>query len=273
MKRPTYILIAVAALLGIGLAMTFVLPPREIQRPPADAVRLPDASSPEIISRVPEFTFPELPAIPEPPPPRIFTLQERIDEIGPAARNRLADRFKAAGVRWPPAEAAFVAIKDQGMLDLYARSLGARWKLVHRYPVLRASGVSGPKLRFGDQQVPEGIYRIEYLNPNSRFHVSLKLDYPNAFDREMGAKDGRTDLGGDIMIHGKAASVGCLAMGDEASEELFVLAATINIKNVTAIIMPTDFRKSAPAAAKDGPSWLPKLYAEIDREIKLFPAP
>jgi hypothetical protein len=38
-------------------------------------------------------------------------------------------------------------------------------------------------------------------------------------------KDGRKNLGSNIMIHGKNCSVGCLAMGDEAAEELFVLAA------------------------------------------------
>jgi hypothetical protein len=206
------------------------------------------------------------------PPAKIYTLQERLDEIGPAARNRLVRKFQAANVQWPPAEATFVALKDQRIIELYARSLARPWRLVHRYPVLKASGVAGPKLRYGDYQVPEGIYRIEYLNPNSRFHVSLKLDYPNAFDREMGAKDGRDNLGGDIMIHGKAASVGCLAVGDEAAEELFVLAATIDIKNVTAIVAPTDFRAVPPGKVESGPPWLPRLYADIDRALKNFKA-
>ena len=206
------------------------------------------------------------------PPAKIYTLQERLDEIGPAARNRLAAKFQAANVPWPPAEATFVALKDSRVVEVYARALSKPWTLVHRYPVLKASGVAGPKLRYGDYQVPEGIYKIEYLNPNSRFHVSMKLDYPNAFDRAMGAKDGRENLGGDIMIHGKAASVGCLAMGDEAAEELFVLAATIDIKNVTAIVAPFDFRKVKFLSDKNGLPWLPQLYADIDRALKPFKA-
>ena len=50
-------------------------------------------------------------------------------------------------------------------------------------PVLGASGGLGPKLREGDRQVPEGVYSIVYLNPNSVAHLSLALGYPNAFDR------------------------------------------------------------------------------------------
>jgi murein L,D-transpeptidase YafK len=62
--------------------------------------------------------------------------------------------------------------------------------LIHRYPLLAASGVAGPKLRQGDKQVPEGVYGISFLNPNSRYDVSLRVNYPNAFDRQMAAKDG-----------------------------------------------------------------------------------
>lgn len=197
-------------------------------------------------------------------PARTYTLKERIDEIGPAARARLAGKFQTAGMDWPPAEVVLVALKDQDILELYARKLGSPWKLVHRFPVLKASGTLGPKLRQGDKQVPEGIYRVTALNPNSLFHVSLRLDYPNAFDQQMGAKDGRKELGGDIMIHGKAASVGCLAMGDEAAEELFVLAHTIGLQKMKVIIAPTDLRRGeAPKSTPGSPPWLPDLYRQI----------
>ena len=91
-------------------------------------------------------------------------------------------------------------------------------------------GASGPKIQRGDKQVPEGVYGISYLNPNSAYHLSLGVNYPNAFDREMAAKDGRKNLGGDIMIHGKNVSSGCLAVGDEPAEELFVLAAEVGTR-------------------------------------------
>jgi hypothetical protein len=109
------------------------------------------------------------------------------------------------------------------VLELWTEDTAAR--LVHRYPVLAASGALGPKLRQGDLQVPEGVYRVLWLNPNSSYHLSMKLDYPNAFDREHARRDRRTDLGGDIFVHGRAVSIGCVALGDPAIEELFVLAA------------------------------------------------
>jgi len=68
------------------------------------------------------------------------------------------------------------------------------------YRITAASGTAGPKLREGDRQVPEGIYRIVGLNPNSRYHLSMKLDYPNAFDRHQAARDGRARPGSDIFI-------------------------------------------------------------------------
>jgi hypothetical protein len=43
------------------------------------------------------------------------------------------------------------------------------------------------------------------------------------------------------MIHGDARSRGCLAMGDPASEDLFVLAALTGIENVKVILTPVDF--------------------------------
>jgi hypothetical protein len=38
------------------------------------------------------------------------------------------------------------------------------------------------------------------------------------------------------MIHGKDGSVGCLAMGDPAIEELFVLADRVGIANVEVVL-------------------------------------
>jgi hypothetical protein len=193
---------------------------------------------------------------------RPYTLTQRLREIGPSAQERLHEKFVAAKAPWRPAELALVAIKDEKVLELYAKPPSGSWTFIHRYPVLAASGVTGPKLRRGDKQVPEGVYGISFLNPNSRYHVALRVNYPNAFDRRMGSKDGRTDLGGDIMIHGKAASVGCLAIGDAAAEELFVLAAE------------TDFRKNPVPEPQDGqPRWLPALYTEVAAAMAPYKAP
>jgi murein L,D-transpeptidase YafK len=144
--------------------------------------------------------------------------------------------------------------------------------LIKTYPVLAASGAAGPKLREGDNQVPEGLYRISLLNPNSRFHLSLRVNYPNEFDRNMAALDGRTRLGGDIMIHGNAVSIGCLAIGDEGAEDLFVLAARTRLEHLNVIIAPLDLRRrKAPAKNEKTPRWVEQLYGNIRDEINNYP--
>jgi hypothetical protein len=90
----------------------------------------------------------------------------------------------------------------------------------------------------------------------------------------MAMKDGRKNLGGDIMIHGKKASIGCLAIGDEAAEEMFVLAAHIGLPQIKLIIAPTDFRKNGVPAVEPGqPEWLPKLYTQVASAMSEFKAP
>jgi len=110
------------------------------------------------------------------------------------------------------------------------------------------------------------------LNPNSRYHLSLRIGYPNEFDRAQAAREGRTKLGGDIMIHGGAVSIGCLAMGDEAVEDLFVLAADAGIKNITVILAPVDFRAGNPLSESAKlPEWTGPLYQEITTRLAALP--
>lgn len=200
------------------------------------------------------------------------TVADRLAEYGPAARARMKPAFQKAKVAYPPARLVLVGIKDEGMLEVYAAPKGGALRFVRSYPILAASGGPGPKLREGDGQVPEGLYRIESLNPNSLYHLSLRVNYPNDFDRAMAKRDRRTNLGGDIMIHGGMASIGCLAMGDPASEELFVLAADAGLPNITLILTSTDFRKpNATATMQDAPAWLNELYTRIRIELKQVP--
>ena len=106
------------------------------------------------------------------------------------------------------------------------------------------------------------------MNPNSRYHLSLRVDYPNAHDRAKAAVDGRTKLGGDIMIHCRAWSDGCFAMGDPAAEDLFVLAAETGLAHVSVILSPVDFRvRELPDKRPNVPAWTTELYALIGQEL------
>jgi hypothetical protein len=201
------------------------------------------------------------------------TVKDRLAEFGGAARQRLAPHFTKAGVAYPPKNLAFVILKSEKRFELHG-SDGNQMRFIRAYPVLAASGQLGPKLREGDRQVPEGIYEIESLNPNSAYHVSLRLNYPNSFDRAQAAKDGRTNLGGDIMIHGKSVSIGCIAPGDEAAEDMFTLAADVGIGNVSVIISPTDFRTHSNFPTPgDCPIWAMDLWLEIAGRLVALPAP
>ena len=192
------------------------------------------------------------------------------------AETRLAPYFAGSGIAYPPAAAALVALKEEGRLELWADA-GDRWHFIRSYLIRRTSGHLGPKLREGDRQVPEGVYRISALNPNSRYHLSMRLDYPNDFDRARAAEEHRTDLGGDIMIHGNRVSIGCLPIGDVAIEELFALAAHVGAANLRVVVSPRDFRRAdlaaATAQAADGPPWLGALYASIAAALAEFPLP
>jgi L,D-transpeptidase catalytic domain len=201
------------------------------------------------------------------------TVADRLHEFGHAARERLAPSFVRAGVAYPPSAVKLVGLKREGVLDVYARDARGPWRFVRSYPVQAASGSEGPKLRQGDGQVPEGLYRVELLNPNSRFHVSLRVSYPNTFDRRMAHADGRSDLGGDIMIHGNRVSIGCLAMGDPAAEELFTLAADVGLEQVAVILAPADLRTRLPPVSATLPTWTDRLYRDIGAALAELPKP
>ncbi len=200
------------------------------------------------------------------------TVEDRVKEYGAIARARLHPKFAAAKVSYPPDKLVLLGIKDEERLEIYAADQGKELRFIADYKILRASGNPGPKLREGDLQVPEGIYPIELLNPNSRFHLSLRIGYPNKFDREQAAREQRTNLGGDIMIHGSSVSIGCLAMGDEAAEDFFILAADTGIKNITVLLTPVDFRKGKPAP-QGQPEWTASLYQTLSTELKKLPLP
>lgn len=97
--------------------------------------------------------------------------------------------------------------------------------LVHEYGICTSSGVLGPKRRFGDAQVPEGFYELDWFNPQSNFFLSMHINYPNASDRILGY---RQNLGGDIFLHGNCASIGCISMTDDGIKEVYWLAVLVH---------------------------------------------
>ena len=202
---------------------------------------------------------------------RAATIDDRVGQYEARVQTRLAPLFKAKSIPYPPAKFTLLALKEEKKLELHVLGTNGHYQLMNTYPILAASGTAGPKLKEGDLQVPEGFYAIESLNPNSRYHLSLRVNYPNAEDKRHAKEEGRTHLGGDIMIHGKALSIGCIAVGDPAAEELFILAAKTGIKNIHVLISPVDFRtrplKDIPLKT---PAWIKPLYERIQAEMNIY---
>ncbi|MEM6619370.1 MAG: L,D-transpeptidase family protein [Pseudomonadota bacterium] len=111
-----------------------------------------------------------------------------------------------------------------------------RMWLFHNQTVLKEYKVElgfapvGHKQFEGDGRTPEGLYYIDRRNPNSRFHLSLGISYPNAADRAYARERGKSP-GGDIFIHGgpdlrkwfgkKDWTWGCIAVKDREMETIY----------------------------------------------------
>lgn len=190
---------------------------------------------------------------------RKATVAGRVAEIA-AKRPDLKSIADAAG-----GKLRILVFKSERMVELESPG----WSEPRKYPMTGFSGRLGPKLKEGDGQIPEGVYGIEYLNPNSLFHLSLKVSYPNADDKSRAKGDGRTDLGGDIMIHGGSATVGCIPVGDDAVEEIFYIASAVGIKNISVVIAPYDMRRGRnPELERSSLEWYPDLCREIGTALE-----
>jgi murein L,D-transpeptidase YafK len=99
----------------------------------------------------------------------------------------------------------------------------------------------------------------------------MMINYPNNFDKQKGYQDGRKKLGNNIFIHGNKLSVGCLAIGDIAIDQLFTLARRVGLSHIQLVIAPNDMRKGKARTANFAqPRWLPELYSQINQALKPF---
>lgn len=112
--------------------------------------------------------------------------------------------------------------KETKELELWVQKKDCKkFVLFKTYPICTyGSQGLGPKLKEGDNMAPEGFYFVpkSKLNPNSTYHLSFNLSYPNKYD------EAHKRTGSALMVHGGCASVGCYAMTDPAIEEIYSLA-------------------------------------------------
>ena len=139
--------------------------------------------------------------------------------------DTLAKQFENAQLSWPPKSLYIRSFKYDRQLEIWVKdNLQQPYKLFKTYKICMQSGTTGPKRMEGDYQVPEGFYHINDFNPNSSYHLSLGLNYPNASDRILSDS---LRPGSAIYIHGNCVSVGCIAISDEPIEELYTMASAV----------------------------------------------
>jgi murein L,D-transpeptidase YafK len=143
-----------------------------------------------------------------------------LSEVRERKLTEVRGLFAEAEVAFPPAAMLLRAFKKEKRLELWGASrAGEPLTHVTTFEVCAISGTLGPKRKQGDLQVPEGFYTLtDWEAPRMHF-LSLLVSYPNASDRVLGS---RGDPGGDIMIHGRCHSKGCLSMSDEGITEIYV---------------------------------------------------
>jgi len=169
-----------------------------------------------------------------------------------------------------PDKLTLIGLKHERKLEVWGEKNGKKQHIA-TYPFTAFSGILGPKTKEGDHQIPEGVYGISYLNPKSKFHLALRVNYPNKFDVSMAKKEHRTHLGSDIMIHGSNRTIGCIPIGDEKIEELYFLAQQVGIENIKVILSPVDFRKmDVKIKSNNKHPWLATLYKNIKKELNHY---
>jgi murein L,D-transpeptidase YafK len=134
--------------------------------------------------------------------------------------KRLDERLAEQGVSGD-APILIRVFKAESEMEIWTGDQAGNYSLFATYPICYWSGTLGPKQKEGDKQAPEGFYTVnmeQSLHKGTRWPKSLNIGYPNPFDKV------NLRSGSHILIHGGCASIGCFAMTNAVSLEVFKLA-------------------------------------------------
>lgn len=144
---------------------------------------------------------------------------DRVADAQKRRQEEISEQLQKIGANW--GDSLYIrAFKQEKQLEVWIWA-NARWNRYDTYKICKVPGELGPKRREGDLQVPEGAYTLDKFNPKSSFHLSLRVNYPNASDAILSDKK---HPGGEIYMHGGCASTGCLPILDENIEVVYLLA-------------------------------------------------
>ena len=134
---------------------------------------------------------------------------------------------KVNAANYGPSANMIVVWKSQRKMALFKNKT-----LLKTYTIRLGFNPIGHKQKEGDGRTPEGRYFITHHNPNSAYHLSLGINYPNNNDlrraKKLGLKPGK-----DIYIHGGPKNIfthffldwtgGCIAVLDREIEEIYAM--------------------------------------------------
>ena len=148
---------------------------------------------------------------------------QRLSYKLPAILSRTEDsvkkQFEKQHLTWPPQSLYIRSFKYDRQLEVWVKGDSKE-----PYKLFKTYNICMPKRMQGDHQVPEGFYQINEFNPNSNYHLSLGLNYPNASDRILSDAE---RPGNSIYIHGNCVSTGCIAISDIPIEEVYIIASNV----------------------------------------------
>ena len=157
--------------------------------------------------------------------PDFKSKQLEYDRVVGAYTEKLSEvrsRLQAAQVPTDSFDIFIRAFKFEEDLEVWAKGRNdSVFSLVKTYKFCENVGELGPKRKEGDKQIPEGAYELIKFNPESNYHLSLKINYPNKSDSVLSDP---VQPGGMIFIHGGCQTVGCIPITDNFIKELYVFA-------------------------------------------------
>jgi len=166
--------------------------------------------------------------------PKFFTLLTILSLLAIHPKNSLPDSDRARAARktaWPKLQnelkdkglttkpQVYIRLfKEDGTLEIWVKA-GQQYRFFKSYNICAFSGGLGTKIKAGDYKSPEGFYTVgpNQLNPNSSYHLSINVGYPNKLETLKGY------TGDQIMIHGICASNGCYAMTNDGIDDIYTI--------------------------------------------------
>lgn len=160
------------------------------------------------------------------PPTNFFEQQLKFPRVQNANREKgkaVSDLFSSKNINANSFDLFLRAFKKEQKLEVWAKNKSDNtFTLLKTYEFCATTGILGPKRRSGDRQIPEGFYEVDLFNPQSQYLLSFRINYPNKSDLVFADK---LNPGDNIFIHGHCVTIGCIPIGDENIQELYLIAA------------------------------------------------